>query len=210
MIVKSAGGRQPRNFPRRKFSSVFFFPPNCQTFVSIRTVLYGHHKRKDQSLNIIFQGMKCSMMFDCPHPSQQSTMATPTFSGLDYFEICKVRNLKWWCSWSVFFNVHSSLINFNSYSEYPTPTPIPDQPEPEPEPELRTAHCHWGKWDLGTAHWGKWDLGRLICYTEQWVRKIFITWIFFQMILTQTSISMSYPNANENPTVQKIMHFPHS
>ena len=30
------------------------------------------------------------------------------------------------------------------------------------------------------------------------------------MILTQTSISMSYPNANENPTVQKIMHFPHS
>ena len=185
MIVKSAGGRQPRNFPRRKFSSVFFFPPNCQTFVSIRTVLYGHHKRKDQSLNIIFQGMKCSMMFDCPHPSQQSTMATPTFSGLDYFEICKVRNLKWWCSWSVFFNVHSSLINFNSYSEYPTPTPIPDQPEPEPEPELRTAHCHWGKWDLGTAHRGKWDLGRLICYTEHWVRKIFITWIFFQMILTK-------------------------
>ena len=28
------------------------------------------------------------------------------------------------------------------------------------------------------------------------------------MILTQTSISMSYPN--ENPTVQNIMHFTHS
>ena len=28
------------------------------------------------------------------------------------------------------------------------------------------------------------------------------------MILTQTSISMSYPN--ENPTVHKIMHFTHS
>jgi hypothetical protein len=39
MIVKLVGEYQPRNFPRQSFSSVYRFPPNSKTFVSIRTVL---------------------------------------------------------------------------------------------------------------------------------------------------------------------------
>ena len=40
MIVKLVGEHQPRNFPRRNFSSVYRFPPNSETFASIQTVLY--------------------------------------------------------------------------------------------------------------------------------------------------------------------------
>ena len=58
---------------------------------------------------------------NCHTLHNNQTMARPTLSGLEYFEICKVRILEWLCScWTVFFLVHSSLINVNSYS-YPTP-----------------------------------------------------------------------------------------